>query len=225
MNALSMRWADEELNLLPARALFWPRRRTLFVADLHLGKDATFRAAGIAIPTGVVEKDLARLEQTLAATSAERLVILGDFFHARPGRTSETESLFSAWRKRHSTVEMLLIRGNHDRHAGEPLAEWCIHNAGEALDLRPFLCQHEPLPTEAVTQHRTEDGYILAGHLHPVTALRERGGASLRLPCFFFGAKQAILPAFGSFTGGYSMKPGAADQIFVVSPNGVTQVK
>lgn len=156
----SIRWAEEKLWLRPERAVYWPRQATLFVADLHLGKDATFRAAGIGLPPGSAAKDLARLSATLTATGAERLVILGDFFHARPGRTAETHAAIAAWRARHNTLAVVLVRGNHDRHAGEPLAEWRIASAGESFALPPFVCHHEPLPYPSV-----DTGYVLAGHV------------------------------------------------------------
>ena len=38
--------------LLAGRALLWPERRTLLVADLHLGKGAVFRARGVPVPSG-----------------------------------------------------------------------------------------------------------------------------------------------------------------------------
>ena len=42
--------AGEAVELLPERALHWIRERTLFVADVHLGKAAAFRAGGVPVP-------------------------------------------------------------------------------------------------------------------------------------------------------------------------------
>src|SRR5438105_4823650 len=85
-------------GVLPARALYWPRAGTLFAADIHLGKAATFRAASIAIPEGPTGDDLARLSQALARTGACRLVMLGDLFHARKGRATSILSAIAEWR-------------------------------------------------------------------------------------------------------------------------------
>jgi metallophosphoesterase superfamily enzyme len=41
---LPVDYAGETVWLLPERALWWPAGRVLFVADLHLGKAATYRA-------------------------------------------------------------------------------------------------------------------------------------------------------------------------------------
>ena len=45
--------------LLAERALYWPRAATLFVADVHLGKAAAFRAGGVPLPRGATAADLA----------------------------------------------------------------------------------------------------------------------------------------------------------------------
>ncbi|RIK37961.1 MAG: ligase-associated DNA damage response endonuclease PdeM [Chloroflexi bacterium] len=209
----------EELALLPQRALFWPRTATLLIADTHFGKDATFRTAGIPLPIGGLHQDLARLETVLAVTGAERLVILGDFFHARPGRTTDTMDAVTAWRGRHNALDVLLVRGNHDRYAGPSPDEWRIHDAGESLLLPPFLCCHAP-----AEPGMPDESYRLAGHLHPMISLRQRAAAQLRFPCFLFGRQQALLPAFASFTGGYTITPGVGDRIFAISPAGVHQV-
>ena len=41
--------AGETVELLAGRALHWPRARAVFVADVHLGKAAAFRAGGVPI--------------------------------------------------------------------------------------------------------------------------------------------------------------------------------
>jgi DNA ligase-associated metallophosphoesterase len=182
----------ERVVLHAERALEWPRARTLFVADVHLGKAAAFRAGGIPLPRGSTADDLRRLDRLLARTKAERLVVLGDFLHAKAGRVAALTQRFVAWRARHAEVDVLLVRGNHDEHAGDPPHEWQVDCVDEPYALPPFLaCHHLPKP-------RT--GYALCGHVHP--AVRIAGaGESARLPCFVIGRERAILPAFGRFTG------------------------
>src|SRR5438874_327785 len=75
----------ETLRLLPERAVYWPRLRTLIAADLHWGKEETFRASAIPIPAGPIQADLARLSTVLTRAGATRLLILGDLWHARAG--------------------------------------------------------------------------------------------------------------------------------------------
>ena len=110
----------EHVVLMPEHALWMPERKTLLVADTHFGKAATFRAGGIFVPRGTTATTLARLERALARTNATRVVFLGDLLHAREGRSPETLRLVADWRASRAEVEVVLVRGNHDRSAGDP---------------------------------------------------------------------------------------------------------
>lgn len=187
-------WAGERLHLLPERALWWPAAHTLFIADLHIGKAATFRALGQPVPGGTTQENLARLDSLIHRHGALAVVFLGDFLHAPQARTPQVMQALADWRARHPQVAMTLVRGNHDDRAGDPPAELCIALADEPFALGPFACCHHP---------QTQAGrFVLAGHLHPACALQGAGRDSLRLPCFVSEPGLAILPAFGEFTGG-----------------------
>ncbi|MEO7360218.1 MAG: ligase-associated DNA damage response endonuclease PdeM [Gemmatimonadaceae bacterium] len=200
--------AGESLQLSAHRALFMPRLSTLVVADLHWGKAATFRAKGVPLPPGITTSDLERLSAVLDETSAARLVIVGDLLHARAGRHERTLQAISEWRAAHESLEMVLVRGNHDTHAGDPPTALNVECVDGPLIVGPFACQHHP------TAHVSH--YVLAGHLHPHVNLRGRGRQSLRLPCFAFCERGAILPAFTSFTGGGAYTTGEGDRVFAI---------
>jgi DNA ligase-associated metallophosphoesterase len=206
-------WASERVHLLPQRALWWPARRTLFVADLHLGKAAAYRALGQPVPGGTTQQNLARLDVLLAQLPAQALVFLGDFLHAPQARTPHLLAAAQAWRERHADVAMTLIRGNHDSRAGDPPPALKIHAMDEPHLLGPFACCHHPQP------HPTH--FVLAGHLHPACRLQGRGRDALRLPCFVSEAGLAVLPAFGEFTGGALMAAAPGRRFHVVSDAGV----
>lgn len=209
-------WAGEELVLLPERALWWKRMKTLFMADPHFGKASAFRAAGLPVPELSQRGDLARLELILMNTGVAKLVILGDFFHAKTGRSQATLSALDSWRKRQASLEIILVLGNHDQHAGVPPQEWGIQCVKDPWPMPPFQCFHEP--------PEKPKGFSLAGHLHPAFQLRERIGSGLRSPCFHFGARVAVLPAFGSFTGTHRIKPKSGDRVFMIGPEEVIEV-
>jgi len=209
-------WAGEELSLLPERAVWWERKRTLFIADPHFGKASAFRAAGIAVPELAHDADLARLDSILSATASAKLVILGDFFHARAGRTEATLAALAAWRQRHAKLEVTLVPGNHDRHAGAPPGEWHIDCVSNPWALPPFHCCHEPA--------EIPKSFVLAGHLHPSFHLHERIGSGVSGACFHFSARVAVLPAFGSFTGTHRVTPAHHDRIFVAGPDEIVDV-
>lgn len=207
----------EEVRLLPERALFWPRACTLVVADVHWGKAATFRAAGIAIPGGTTSEDLARLDRAVHRTGARRLVVLGDLFHARAGRiATRTLATLREWRERASRLEIQLVRGNHDRHAGDPPDDLRINCVNAPAFVPPFVLRHQPDPSP--------EGYTLAGHVHPALVV---GGPALlreRLPCFLVRPQVTLLPAFGSFTGSAAVYPEACDRAFVIADGEVLAV-
>jgi len=204
--------AGERLCPLPEKALFWPREKTLFIADAHFGKVAAFRAAGIPLPPGSTNAALARLNGCIEKTDAQRLVFLGDFLHSKDARARETLERFSQWRNQHAHREMSLVRGNHDAHAGDPPGEWNMRCVDEGETMGPFCLAHHPEPD------------LLAGHLHPAVLMQGRANDAVRLPCFWFGACVGVLPAFGEFTGTLTVKPKPGDKVFVAVDNVVLDV-
>ncbi|MFZ3321827.1 MAG: ligase-associated DNA damage response endonuclease PdeM [Usitatibacter sp.] len=208
--------AGEKLVLLAERALFWPAKRTLFVADFHLGKAASFRRAGIALPSGTTNDNVERLGAAIDKTRAKEIVFLGDFLHSESGRTTGTLARFGSWRESRKSVSLTLVRGNHDKKAGDPPESWAMRciEAGERLGT--FVLNHEP--------GAARGGYALAGHIHPAVRLSASGEKSLRLPCFWFGARCGVLPAFGAFTGSAEVLPRRGDQVFVIAEHEVLQV-
>jgi uncharacterized protein len=216
--------AGEEVVLLHEPALFWVGAASLLVADVHLGKAAAFRAAALPMPGGTTSDALARLDSALARTGARRLVVLGDLLHARAGRAPRTLAAVAAWRERRPELEILLVRGNHDRGAGDPPAEWGVRCEDEPWREAPFDLRHHP--TEAAASPAVDNaGYRLAGHIHPAVQLTGPGGLRERLPCFLFGERQGLLPAFGAFTGGARVRPRAGDRVFAVAGGEVVEVR
>ena len=214
---VSIELAGEQIALLPERALYWPRRQMLLVADLHWGKAATFRAAGLAIPPGGTTDDLARLDRALERTGARRLALLGDALHARAGRRGAAFERVAAWRARWPELEITLVRGNHDRGAGDPPPEWRFERADEPCIEAPFVLCHHP--------HEAPAGYVRAGHLHPAAQLRGAGRQQARLPCFWLGERVGVLPAFGGFTGSALASPRPGDRVFVIADGAVLPVR
>jgi DNA ligase-associated metallophosphoesterase len=209
--------AGEVVHLLPERALYWERAETLVAADLHWGKAATFRAEGVALPGGTTSDDLERLDRALVRTGARRLIVLGDLFHAKAGRiASPTLAAIRAWRPRRARVEILLVRGNHDRHAGDPPSDLRINAVNAPAHVPPFALRHEPAAST--------DAYTLAGHVHPGVSLRGRGRQHEKLACFVVGPDIAVLPAFGSFTGTCVVDPAPSDRVYVIAGDEVMEV-
>jgi DNA ligase-associated metallophosphoesterase len=200
--------ADETLVLLPEKAAYWPARQTLLIADPHFGKAAAFRLSGLFVPRGTTKGALQRIDAMLTATRATRLIFLGDFLHARRGRSQQLFAELAAWRARHAGVEVLLVRGNHDRGAGDPPVELAMTCVEAPWSDGPFGFAHHPVAHPGA--------YVLAGHLHPCVSLRGHGRQHEQLPCFWFGPQVGVLPAFGEFTGCAKISAREGDGVFVI---------
>jgi DNA ligase-associated metallophosphoesterase len=211
--------AGELLLLLPEKAVYWPAQKMLIIADIHFGKAASFRAQGIPVPRGTTTENLVKLDALIDAHGARHVVFLGDFLHARAAHASSTQQAMLAWRERRRDLRLTLVRGNHDKHAGDPAAVLGIELVDEPHAVGPFsFCHHPDL------ELGDGGGYALAGHVHPAWVLATRFDA-LRLPCFVVGTERMILPSFGSFTGGHVVKREAGDAIFVTSGEAVHSVR
>ena len=198
--ALDLDVAGEPVRLLADRALYWPARRRLLLADLHLGKGDTFRAAGIAVPSGGTAHDLARIAALLAATGAASLWILGDFLHAR--RNPAVDAAWRAFRDAHAGVAFAVVPGNHDRALDARVAG--IELVREGTRDGPFAFRHAP--PGAAHAGDAAPAHVLCGHLHPVLRLPGAG----RHPLFWLRPDTTVLPAFSAFTGGFAVPPGEA---------------
>lgn len=208
--------AGERVVLLAERAIAWPAMGALVIADPHWGKAATFRAHGLPVPRGTTAADLARLDSALARTGAAHLIVLGDFWHARRGRTAGVDAALEGWRARHASLEVTLVRGNHDRHAGDPAVALGFRVVEGPAALPPFALAHHPMAVPGA--------YTLAGHLHPAVRLRGPGRSRERLPCFVIRDELAILPAFGGFTGAANVEPAPGVALYAVAGDEVIPV-
>lgn len=196
---LDVALAGEPMRLSGDRALYWPARRRLLLADLHLGKGDTFRSAGIALPSGGTAHDLERVSALLYASGAASVWVLGDMLHGSTRERRWREG-WDAWRARHPALEIVVLAGNHDRAL--PRAGLDLSLAGAAVDDGPFALRH--LPQAHSRRH------VLCGHLHPVVRLR---GVPRRWPAFWLRPEYTVLPAFSRFTGGLAVTAEDGDRL------------
>ncbi|MCE2944451.1 MAG: ligase-associated DNA damage response endonuclease PdeM [Lysobacteraceae bacterium] len=183
---------DEAFAMYGGRALHWPVADALLIADLHLGKGAVFRRAGLPVPRGGTAGDLARLAALLARTRVARLVILGDVLHGALHDDAGWREDWAAFRAQHATLRIEAIVGNHDRAlpTGADALGLVLRDEGTAE--RGIALCHEP-------EHAPPDRPSVSGHIHPAVAVPGLG----RLPAFWWRARarQLVLPAFSAFTG------------------------
>ena len=207
----------EKLLLLPQRAALLPERAILLVADAHFGKALSFRRLGVPVPHGTTGETLTRLGLVVRRFGVRRIVFLGDLLHSRHAHAPASRAALAAWRGAHVDLELTLVRGNHDRHAGDPPAALGIEVVDEPFAIGGLALGHHPSPLTG--------RYLLAGHIHPCVTL---GGAArdyLRLPCFHFGPTVGVLPAFGAFTGMQPVRAAPGDRLYAVADERIVAIR
>lgn len=215
--------AGTRLVLLRERAMWLPEQRTLLVADVHIGKAASFRRWGVPVPHGTTDDSLGRLGTLVRRHAAEQVIVLGDFLHSAHAHSPSTLGALTRWRDEHRALAITLVRGNHDARAGDPPASLGIAVVDEPLLLGGLALCHHPQPVAGA--------YVLAGHWHPCTSVGGRAGDRLRLPCFWFGDAAdgperavGILPAFGAFTGMHPIAAAGRDRVWLVGEDRLVEL-
>lgn len=204
--------AGERVLLHPHRALFWSRMRWLVLCDLHLGKAAHLRKGGLALPERHDGQTLQRLDGLITAFRPQRIVVLGDLFHS---------SMNAAWERVAQWTATLpcpihLVPGNHDVLATRRYDEAGIKVCDERVEEGPFSFTHDGTSEGS--------GYVISGHMHPGVLLRGHGLQRLRLPCYWFGARNGLLPAFGMGTGLHLIEPLPGERVYACTDQAVLDV-
>ena len=197
MNAHEFTLCGAALRALPSGALHWPAAGVLAVSDLHLGKaERMARRGGALLPPYESADTLLRLEADIDATMPSRVIALGDSFDDAAAAGALDEGAVLRLARLMAGREWDWVEGNHDPG---PLALAGTHRA--EVTLGPLLFRHIARP-EAVGE--------VSGHYHPKARLALRGARVAR-PCFLIDGVRAILPAYGTYTGGLGTEAAALD--------------
>jgi uncharacterized protein len=180
-------------------ALFWDEQSLLVVSDLHLEKGSSFAARGVLLPPYDTVATLSRLAAVIARHDPHMVIALGDSFHDREAheRLSDTdrEGLSALQTRR----DWIWISGNHDPHLPRDLGGI----VAEEVAIGPITFRHEP----------TGASGEIAGHLHPKARVPTRG-RSVERRCFASDGERAVMPAFGAYAGGLSIRDRAFQKVF-----------
>lgn len=189
----------EGVVLDPSGALWWPEQSTLVFADIHFEKGSFYALGGQFLPPYDTRTTLRRIQAAVAARRPARVIALGDSFHDRKAADRldemEREALLGLGR----AADWIWIAGNHDPALSSDLggviaSEVCIG---------PIAFRHEP--TGAYGE--------IAGHLHPKARVATRSRVTERR-CFASDGERAVMPAFGAYAGGLSIRDRAFTKIF-----------
>lgn len=213
---MELRIKNNTFLLLPQKAIYWKEQRTILISDLHIGKIAHFRKAGIPVPQEGSQNNFRRLDEIIQSVAPANILFVGDLFHSDINREWDQ---FCNWRKQYPQIKMDIVPGNHDRLPENFCSEYRIDIYPTERVIGPFTFAHHP--REAFT----EDEYIISGHVHPVVFLSGIGRQYASVPCFYFGTQQAILPSFGYFTGGYAITIQPTDTVVAVAQNKLFSVQ
>jgi DNA ligase-associated metallophosphoesterase len=216
---------NQQFWLTTDRTMYWEEEKALIVSDLHIGKTGHFRKLGIAVPSTVCKEDLQRLIVQIQYFQPRELIIVGDMFHSYANKELE---LFLKWRSDLSGIKIKLVKGNHDI-----LEEGWYENAGiqlspQTLSMHQFHFVHDisdHLGQKEKSGRNKEVSYCFSGHIHPGIRIQGSGKQSLCFPCFYFGKKYAVLPAFSRFTGVAMIYPEAEEEVFVIVNHELIQLQ
>jgi len=215
MEGYQLKWREINIQLLPEKAVYLDEFRSILIADPHFGKAAHFRKAGIPVSEKLHIGDLMIIQKLIQIYSPENLYFLGDLFHSDLNIAWNDLETFAEY---HPETNFHLIKGNHDILPELVYRSdiWQVHE--EPLTIGNLILSHEPManiPPEKIN---------FCGHIHPGISLYGTARQKLTLPCFFVSTNQIILPAFGRFTGLYTMKCGKNDNAYVIAEKKVIPV-
>jgi uncharacterized protein len=180
-------FAGHTMRALPDAALYWPARRALLVADLHLEKASWFAARGQMLPPYDSAATLVRLAAVTAVCDPTEIWALGDSFHDADGPERLDGDAVAQLNAITHGRRLVWIAGNHDACAALP------GERHEEAEVDGVILRHEAEADEA----RPE----ISGHFHPKVTVATSGRAVSRR-CFLQCGNHLILPAFGALTGG-----------------------
>ena len=181
--------AHQHFTITNQKVLYWKNQEALLLSDLHVGKAAHFRKHGIAMPHGIFQQDLRRLDALVMHYQPKQIYIIGDLLHA--GDNSEVQA-FCHWRKKTAHVRLHLVRGNHDRLTEKLVQDFALESCELEYDFDDFIFRHEP--------EKNSKKFQFCGHVHPGMVLRT-AVKKYRLPAYVCTDQHFILPAFSDFTG------------------------
>ena len=180
-------------------ALFWEEPGLLVVSDLHLEKGSSFAARGVLLPPYDTVATLGRLAAVVGRYNPRMVIALGDSFHDRAAHQrlacSDREAIAALQEGR----DWIWISGNHDPALPKSLGGV----VATEVAIGPIVFRHEP--TGACGE--------IAGHLHPKARVSARG-RSMERRCFASDGMRAVMPAFGAYAGGLSIRDAAFAKIF-----------
>jgi DNA ligase-associated metallophosphoesterase len=181
--------------------LYWPEESLLVVSDLHLEKGSAFAKRGVLLPPYDTATSLAGLARLIERYTPRVLIALGDSFHDADGPVRMSDLDRIKLRGLQRGRDWVWIAGNHDPHLPPDIGG----RFADVLALGALTFRHQPSDNAPTCE--------IAGHLHPVARVAQRGRAVSRR-CFASDGHRVVMPAFGAYTGGLNVRDQAFAGLF-----------
>ncbi|HEX5379521.1 MAG TPA: ligase-associated DNA damage response endonuclease PdeM [Phenylobacterium sp.] len=202
---LRLRLMSTEALLRPSGALWLEGERMLVVADLHLEKGSSYAARGQMLPPYDTRETLGRLAAEVERLAPVTVVLLGDTFHDRASEDRLAADDAARLRALAAGRGLVWVVGNHDADGPRGLPG----ETADELSVLGLTLRHEPQPGP-------QPGEV-AGHLHPCARVVSTRG-SVRRRCFVSDGERIVVPAFGAYAGGLSIRDRAFEGMFSRPP-------
>jgi DNA ligase-associated metallophosphoesterase len=180
-------------------ALFWDEQHLLVVSDLHLEKGSSFATRGVLLPPYDTLATLSRLAAVISRHDPKIVIALGDSFHDRAAHERLSVDDRDAVAALQAGRDWIWISGNHDPMLPRGLGG----TVADEVAIGAITFRHEPTGAHGE----------IAGHLHPKARVSARG-RSMERRCFASDGMRAVMPAFGAYAGGLSIRDAAFAKIF-----------
>ena len=191
--------------LRPSGAVWIEAERTLIVADLHLEKGSAYAARGQMLPPYDTRDTLNRLANEVTKLVPQTLVLLGDTFHDGASEDRLAADDVERLQTLATGRTLIWVVGNHDTDGPRDLPG----EVADELTLAGLILRHEPMPGLQLGE--------VAGHLHPCARVASAKG-SVRRRCFATDGSRMVIPAFGAYAGGLSVRDAAFSGLFARPP-------
>lgn len=174
-------------------ALYWPERRALLIADLHLEKASWLAGGGQMLPPYDSEATVAGVEALARYAEPREIWCLGDSFHDGGGVARLAGDIVGRIRRLTGTIAWTWITGNHDAACDKAAAAQLGGRVAVEAVVDGVMLRHEARAREPLPE--------ISGHYHPKLRTSARG-RNIARRCFVRGQAKIILPAFGALAGG-----------------------
>ena len=186
-------FADQNFSIFPNGELYWQNKKILIVSDLHFEKGSFFSETKQFIPPFDTIETLRQLTKFIDDHPVDMIIFLGDLVHdklAFQRMTDEAKELFFEILKNKNCT---LTVGNHD-------------DTSFLGDIGLNLTKNIIIDDICFSHYPTIDKkFSVFGHYHPKVRLKinSRG---IWTSCFVLNHEKLLMPSYGYFTGGLSIK-------------------